>query len=160
MSEPIYVVTQMGETVQQELEDQGFRLPDRPEVEPSLPEDVTAMPDDDLMELFTVFVGWNDYASAQAALAMITESEMARELEQAEAKAWRTVEAKASVSAAKAHVNGDRDVIIARAKVEKAKAYKRLVTEIADRYERDGNLLSRELTRRTSQEIRKKRRWD
>ena len=89
--EPIYVVTKMGETVQQELEDQGFRLPDRPSVEPFLPEDVTSLPDDDLMDLFTTFVGWNDYAAAQAALALITESEMARELDQAEARAWRTV---------------------------------------------------------------------
>ena len=44
--------------------------------------------------------------------------------------------------------------------MEKARAYKRLVTEIAERYERDSNLLSRELTRRTSQEIRKKRKWN
>ena len=36
MGEPTYVVTKLGETVQQELEDQGFRLPDRPEVDPSL----------------------------------------------------------------------------------------------------------------------------
>lgn len=157
--ETVYVVSKLSDATKKDLEDQGFSFPERPSDEPTLPVDVTTLTDDDLMHLYSLFVAWTDYAAAQMAMAMVTEHEMERSLAQAEAIAWGTIGAKASVSAAKASVQADKAVIFASAKYEKARAYRRLITELADRYERDASLLSRELTRRTSDRPRRKERW-
>ena len=112
------------------------------------------------MQLYGLFIAWNDYAAAQVSMAAVTEYEQERKLQQAEALAWDASGGSKSVSAAKAAVQGDSKVIKMAAQYEKARAYRRMVTEIAERYERDAMLLSRELTRRTSDIKSRRRRFD
>lgn len=142
-------MSQRGEDVVEQLMSQGFAVPNQPSSHPSLPADITDLSPEDLMMLFSQFTAWTDYAHTQLGLAVIEEREAERRLAVKEAAAWATVP-KSSVSAAKMVVAGDADVIDATEELDNAHAYRRMVSEVADRYERDAALVSRELTRRTS----------
>jgi hypothetical protein len=133
------------------LQDQGFDLPPVPsDMEVELPPDVSAVDSSELMRLFGLFTAWCDYATAQVGLAAIDERQAERTVERKEAEAWRDLP-KSSVSAAKALVALDLQVQKAQNELDECHAYRRVVSDIAARYERDAALLSRELTRRTSE---------
>jgi hypothetical protein len=141
---------------------QGFTMPPIPEDQPSLPRDITELDSPALMEMFSLFTAWCDYASAQVGLAVIDERSAERSLELREAEAWRDLP-KSSVSAAKALVALDEGVQRAREHRDGCYAYRRLVSDLAVRYERDAALLSRELTRRTgesSPRSARRERWE
>lgn len=139
---------------------QGFELPPKPGDPVVLPTDVSELDSSDLMTSFALFTAWTDYASAQVGLAVVAEREAERQLEHAEAKAWRDIPPKTPVTAAKAIVSLDRSVIESKQELDTAYAYRRLVSDLASRYERDAAVLSRELTRRTSESSPKMSRRD
>lgn len=144
-----YRMSQRGEDAVEQLLTQGFSIPNQPPKHPTLPSDITELSPEDLMMLFTQLTAWADYAHAQLGLAVIEEREAESRVGLAEAKAWATVP-KSSVSAAKMVVAADADVLEANEELDNAHAYRRMVSEVAGRYERDIALVSRELTRRTS----------
>ena len=153
----MYYATDDGANAKELLEGQGFRLPDQPDAEdqPKLPADLSELDDSDLMEEFSLFTAWADYACAQVGLAVVAEREAERTLEGVEADVWRDqlrFNPKAPVAAVKAVMVSDTKVMEARSTLDKAYAYRRLVSDLADRYERDAAVLSRELTRRTQSE--------
>ena len=148
----IYRMSDVGGEAKDQLEMQGLILPDSPSEGVDLPEDVSEMDNKDLMILFARFTAWCDYASAQVGLAVISEREAERELDRREANAWRALDVpRATVAMAKALITLDIDVQKARMDLDEHHAYRRLVTDLAARYERDAAVLSRELTRRTSE---------
>jgi hypothetical protein len=142
------------------LDEQEMGLPDIPSTDPQLPLDVSNLDDRDLMTLFSEFTSWNDFASAQYGLAVITERNMERKVELAEARAWRDLPKSKSVSEAKALVVLNKEVQDAKAAHDRAYAYRKMVGEVVARYERDAAVISRELTRRTSDGGPKQRRRD
>lgn len=144
-----YRMSQRGEDAVDQLLSQGFAIPNQPPSHPSLPADITDLSAEELMTLFSQFTAWADYAHTQLGLAVIEEREAERRVAVAEAKVWSTLP-KSSVSAAKMLVAGDADVVDANEELDNAHAYRRMVAEVAARYERDAALVSRELTRRTS----------
>lgn len=151
MEEPLYRTSPRGSNALDQVEQQGFRLPLKPSDHPELPVDLSDLSPDELMSALSLFTAWADYASAQVGLAVIAEREVERELDVVEARAWQGVEKATSVSAAKAQVAAHKGVIDTQRKLDATHAYRRLVSDIADRYERDAAVLSRELTRRTSE---------
>lgn len=137
-------------------EGQGFKLPPRPsEDHPELPSDLSELADQSLVELMVEFVAWTDYAAAQLGLAVMTERAADRTVEGVIADNWAAALAadpKVSVTALRMMQLNDPTVRAARVAQDSAYAYKRLISDLTERYERDGAVLSRELTRRTAGE--------
>jgi hypothetical protein len=135
----------------------GFKLPKQPQDSaPDLPRDVTNIGYDDLMDLWSQFTAWTDYAAVQAAIAYSEEKHLAKKIERMEQRALLV---------------GDK-VTVSRAEVKTSDAYEHLVNEwleaemyrklletLFNNYDRDAQLLSRELTRRTSDVRGRQERW-
>lgn len=148
-----YIVSPNGESALAKVLDQGFKLPESPgkDDQPALPHNLEDMDDTALMEEFSLFTAWADYASAQVGLAVIKEREAELELEWQISLHYSDASPKKAVTLTKAEALQNTDVYEARKEYEEAYAYRRVVSDLADRYERDANVLSRELTRRTSE---------
>lgn len=159
MGEATYHSSADGEEALGTLKGQGFRLPDKPDLDPALPADLSDLDDDALMEEFALFTAWADYASAQVGLAVISERKAERDLEWITGLFWSNAPRSRAVTAIKAEASQDPDVREAQEALDKAYAYRRLVSDMAARYERDANVLSRELTRRTQIDTRRRERW-
>jgi hypothetical protein len=154
-----YRASSTGAAAKALLETQGFDFPSAPDEVVDLPTDVSDMDSKDLMTMFATFTAWADYAGAQVGLSVIAERQMERLLDIAEAQAWQELP-KSSVTQNKAMIALDESVIQAKDRLDEAHAYRRLVTDLAARYERDAAVLSRELTRRTSEYSPKQTRRD
>lgn len=147
------------------LKKQGFRLTNKPDMSiPVLPEDITSIGDEDLMDLFVELTAWNDYISVQVACAQIDERAAQRVLDYAEATALAGAHGGSSadrVAVSKAKVAIDPEVRRIREDLDEKYAYRKLVETLAGNVERDAALVSRELTRRTSgvTPARRAQRW-
>jgi hypothetical protein len=148
-----YRVSPEGEVALAKIEDQGFHMPESPGVDskPVLPTDLSDLDDAALMEEFSLFIAWADYASAQVGLAVIAERASELELEWQISLHLTDASTKKTVTQIKGEALQNPDVYAARKKVEEAYAYRRVVSDLSDRYERDAAVLSRELTRRTNE---------
>ena len=155
-----YRMNSLGEHTVNALEGQDMELPERPSTDPQLPLDVSALEDRDLMTHLAEFTAWTDYASAQLGLAVISERSAERQVEYAEAKAWQDAPKSKTVAETKTVLVMDEKVQHAKAALDRAYAYRKMVGEVAQRYERDAAVISRELTRRTSESGPKARRRD
>lgn len=133
---------------------QGFNTPPKPRYDiPSLPQDITGLGDEDLMDLFVSLTAWMDFIAVQVAMAQVDERASQRDLDIAEASAtaanW-TGGRDDRVAIAKAKVATDAVVVRCRNDLDERHAYRKLVEALASNVERDAALVSRELTRRTS----------
>ena len=149
----MYYASPEGETAMDKVIAQGFEMPMSPgeDDKPALPDDLSELDDQGLMEEFALFTAWADYASAQVGLAVIAERAAELELEWQMSLHVSDAPTKKTITTIKAEALQNSDVYAARKKVEEAYAYRRVVSDLADRYERDAAVLSRELTRRTSE---------
>ena len=132
----------------------GFPLSVKPEYDiPTLPRDITELDDEGLMDLFVQFTQWNDHLAGAYAIAVINEREAESTLKNAEASMLLQ-----NWTGAK----GDRVTLI-KAQIQASPAIQELIYDYDTKYafrklletrtqniERDSNLVSRELTRRTS----------
>jgi len=136
------------------LEKQGLKLYDQPEDRiPRLPEDITALHEEELMDLFVGLTAWLDYVSVQVACAEIDERAAQRVLDQAEATAliagWSGERAdRVAIARAKQAINPEVNRLLAE--FAEAHNYRKLIQTLASNLERDAALASRELTRRTA----------
>lgn len=149
MAGTAYHASPEGEDAVNKILAQGFTLPMSPDPadQPALPHDLSESSDAALMEEFALFTGWADYASAQVGLAVIAERAAELELEW-QISLYYSDAPKKAVTVTKAEALQNPDVYEARKKVEAAYAYRRLVSDLAERYERNAAVLSRELSRR------------
>lgn len=147
-----YYASPEGEKALDKIYAQGFKMPESPDPadQPLLPNNLSDLNDRDLMEEFALFTAWADYAAAQVGLAVITERSAEMELEWQIGLHYRDAP-KQAVTVTKAEALQNPDVYEARKKLEEAYAYRRLVSDLVERYERDAAVISRELTRRTSE---------
>lgn len=109
--------------------------------------------DEELMDLFHEFVAWNDYATGLLSQAAVEERIANRNVEQHEARymtAQWTGKSTDRVTVQKAKMADDPAVRDAHQRADHAYAYRKLLDSIVSKLDRDCNLLSRELTRRTS----------
>lgn len=158
----IYKTTPLAKQALDILKGQGFKLPDRPKHEPALVlSDPGELADEQLIEDFILLTAWTDYASAQLGLAVINEREKERMVDEAVAAAWKDMHTKFP----RTPVTLIREIVADYPEVKKAKidlesiyAYRRLISDLSARYERDAAALSRELTRRTSEKALNKSR--
>lgn len=140
------------------LAQQGLTRIEQPEGDmPRLPPSLTDLGDEELMDLFTGLTGWHDYVAYQVACAAVDERAAQRKLDMAEAQAmlngWGGG-SDARVAVAKARIQADPTVQKLREELDTLHAYRKLVDVMATNLERDAALVSRELTRRTSDNTR------
>ena len=136
------------------LEGEGFSLPTKPKHDvPQLPLDICELTDTDLMEMFVAFSAWAGFYGVRVAQAEVDEQEAENFLRIEEAKAtvrnWSGL-SDARVTIAKANRDMDAKVVDQRDELLKLKAFRKVLATLHENVTRDMNLVSRELTRRTS----------
>ena len=132
----------------------GFSLTPKPEEEiPSLPRDITELDDDGLMDLFVHFTQWNDHLAGAQAIATINEREAQRALDNAEASAmlknWTGAKGD-RIALIKAQIASTKEIQELQHDLDVKYAFRKLIETRTLNVERDSQLVSRELTRRTS----------
>lgn len=120
----------------------------------TLPEDITASNSEELGLLFTRLTAWTDYIASQFAMAQLeeraalkkkefTENTMLMKRMGAQVKGER-------VTAVKAEISVHPDVVALDTDYEEKYAYRKLVEMLLTNHERDIQLVSREITRRSN----------
>ena len=132
----------------------GFSLTPKPEEDiPTLPRDITELDDDGLMDLFVQFTQWNDHLAGAQAIAIINEREAQRALDNAEASAmlknWTGTKGD-RVALIKAQIANTVEIQDLQRDLDVKYAFRKLIETRTLNVERDSQLVSRELTRRTS----------
>ena len=133
----------------------NFQLPDKPEgLLPELPRNIGDLSDEDLMELYTVFMAWLSYAKTQLTLGEIDEERTRNELEYLQSsiliEQWDNKMKGDLVTVAKAKRDIDPRITAQVELYTSKRAYRKLVDTIFDRCERGAQVVSRELSRRIS----------
>lgn len=149
---PEYRLGPVSEKAFHEILSQGLGLPEKPVSGlPKLPDSLTTMSDTELMESYAEFVAWSDYTTSQVAAAAIDERVAQAYLDAKESEVMmRDWVEKETVAKQKARTTTDPEVVRARIEVDERYAYRKLTESIAQAMERNAQMLSRELTRRTS----------
>jgi len=132
------------------LEDLGGSLPQRPDTDPDMPDDVTDLPSDALGTLHAQFVAYTEWMETEVALAEIDSAEADAYLEHVDAeirlkKAGTVKDKDAKTKNDLRFINTEQAKIIAEAKAKLLKARTK-------GYERCASALSREMTRRVPTE--------
>jgi hypothetical protein len=133
-----------------QLEKQGFVIQKSIDIEiPQLPADITAVDDEALMELFTRLTAYLDFVSTQVSVSQIAERNAEKLLDNEIATSISN-QPKGLASVIKANALADQNVMDLSYDHGVKYNYKKLIETMATNIERDMNLVSRELTRRTA----------
>ena len=132
-----------------------FDVPRKPGDEmPGLPASLDGLSDDSLMALYSEMVSWVNYAKSELVHAEIIEENALSALRHVEALAlleqWDAANKGDTVTMAKARRDVDPRVMEQQERHHEARSYRKLVATGVDRGERNSNVLSRELSRRSS----------
>lgn len=130
---------------------------------PSIPDNITDVSDALLMETFSRFVQWLNYAATQFAEAEVVEERVTAHLKYIEATAMLTLNpAQGKVTVAKAEMTASQEVERAKQEVLNAYAVRKMTGVMVENCERSASLISRELTRRVGREPleRRQQRWN
>ncbi len=132
------------------LRGQGLSLPTPPVSEaPDMPADITELSDEELMELYSKLVTIQNFVTAQLAAAEVDERMCEKKAARLQAAKMGNTSDK-TVSAAKARVASDPEVVVVLTELDSIYAYRKLVEAVHQNLDRNVTLASRELTRRTS----------
>jgi hypothetical protein len=136
----------------------------KPEIEQvKLPADITLLSSEQLAEKFTALTAWADYIASQLALAQIDERDAQRKMDYAENKLLVTKMGNAArgerVTLVKAQVSVDDNVVALSQRYEEKYAYRKLMEMLLNNHERDLTLVSREITRRGSDQRAMRKDW-
>lgn len=141
-------------TVVSKIEDWGldFQKPELDQV--SMPADITMLSSEQLAEKFTQLTAWADYIASQVALAQIEERAAQRQLDITENKLLVQKMATAGrgdrITLVKAQVSVDDRVLELAQTLEEKYQFRKLTEMMLSNHERDLQLVSREITRRTN----------
>jgi len=119
-----------------------------------LPGDITAIGSEELGELFTKLTSWTDYIASQLTLAQLEERAALKKKEFTEntmlVKRMGAQVKGERVTAVKAEIAVHQDVVDLDNDYEEKYAYRKLVEMLLNNHERDLQLVSREITRRSN----------
>jgi len=119
-----------------------------------LPPDITALSSEQLAEMFTILTGWADYIATQLANAQIQERTFEKKLDRKVAsllvEKMGAKEKGDRVTLVKAQISMDEDVQDLEDKHHQAYVQRKAWEVMLGNQERDITLVSREITRRTS----------
>ena len=143
----------LSDVIVEMAHEQGFFLPEAPETNPVLPEDVTVISGNELMRLMKVFTELVAYASSQEAIANGQAKAMAARYKQARAQKYLSLKHEAAGKVTEKQLDyeldADEELVEYRKQEVLADNYVRLVQAVLSGYEGKYALLSRELTRRS-----------
>lgn len=129
-----------------------FSKPDLDQV--FMPADITVLSSEQLAEKFTQLTAWADYIASQLAFATIEERAAQRQLDVMENKIlvqkMATPVRGERITLVKAQVSVDERVLDLAQTLEEKYQYRKLVEMMLSNHERNLQLVSREITRRTS----------
>ena len=137
----------------------GWNLPEPKYEQAKLPPDITALSSDQLAEMFTVLTGWADFFATKLVQAQLAEKDLEKKLDRHIARL--TVEKMGSatkgdrVTLIKAQIACDPDVQDLEDQHSSAYAMRKAWEVMLTNQERDITLVSREITRRTSEQRRR-----
>lgn len=151
-------------TAMDALVSQGIREPQKPGYDlPELPRDLTSVGDEELMVLYSEYTAYSDFVGVQVSCAQVDERSLEKRISSLEGMKMLagkdSGKAEKLVTYAKAAVAQDPQVVALKEELEVAYAYRKLIESLSNNLDRDSNLISRELTRRTSFNNRKSNRW-
>lgn len=135
------------------LRKQGFEIAEQVNLEiPSLPADITEPGDEELMMLYSKFTQYYDLLCTQVACAQIDERDSEKQMAMEESRLMLVnPSTKAErVAILKAQVYSDPIMVNLSEKHTALYNYRKLIEMMASNAERDTQLISRELTRRTA----------
>lgn len=119
-----------------------------------LPPDITELSSEQLAEMFTVLTGWADYIATQLANAQIQERTLEKKLDRKVAsllvEKMGAKEKGDRVTLVKAQISMDEDVQDLEDRHHQAYVQRKAWEVMLQNQERDTTLVSREITRRTS----------
>lgn len=119
-----------------------------------LPEDITAISSEELGELFTQITAWTDYISSQLVMAQLEERNALRKKDMLEntllIKRMGSQTKGERVTTVKAEIAVHPEVVLLDDDYEQKYAYRKLVEMLLNNHERDLQLVSREITRRSN----------
>lgn len=148
------VTNEVSSYILDELDAQGLPVDREADlVRPTLPPDITALGDEDLMLLYTQFSSYSDFVNTQLSCAIIDERDIERQIEYEEASALirhHTSNSKGTVTIMKAMVDVDPEIAKLKKLHTEKYAYRKLLETLANNCERGSMVCSRELTRRTA----------
>jgi len=138
----------------QKMSDQSISMwPDQSD-QPKMPKDISILDSDDLSLLFSQLTAWSNFVAGQLAAAQIDEHVLNKKRDSLEAKLFLEKDSfkvkGERVTLIKHQVASDQKMIDLEEKVLSAYAYRKMVEVVANNFERDVALVSREITRRTN----------
>ena len=137
-------------------------MPEKPDYDiPRLPVELTDLGDTELMELYSRLTAYADFIAVQVSCAIIDERQSEKRLEGATSLSMYASSggSDSRVTFARAKVAVDPKIVELKADLDRDYAYRKLIESMAGNIERDTFLVSRELTRRTSDVNRRSNRW-
>lgn len=122
-----------------------------------MPAGLSDLPDTELMELYTTFVNWTGYAGYVVAEGAIALRKAERGLQRVSDRLTIKYKTEKTVAATKAMVAQEPEFQDAEDLVDEAYAYHKLIESLYTHYEKCGNTVSRELSRRLSRNDNERR---
>lgn len=149
---PYLMVNDYSKTALETLKSQGFGISeDMDSSVPVLPSDITELDDEDLIRLFQHINEFTKFVKVQVVCAQIDENNAKKKLDFLEStKSSAYSGTKMTVTAIKAAIAVDPEVYSLSDKYQALYDYRKMMEVMMVNLESDMNLVSRELTRRTS----------
>lgn len=142
-----------GEAVKKMSQQNISMWPDQSE-QPTMPKDISVLDSDELSSLFTELTAWSNFVAGQLAAAQIDEHVLNKKKDSLEARLFlekdNTKVKGERVTLIKAQVAADPKVEELESQLVHAYAYRKMVEVVANNFERDVALVSREITRRSN----------
>lgn len=122
--------------------------------QPKMPKDISLLDSDELSSLFSQLTAWSNFVAGQLAAAQVDEHVLNKKKDSLEAKLFLDKDNSKvkgeRVTLIKAQVAADPRVEDLESQLTHAYAYRKMVEVVANNFERDVALISREITRRTN----------
>ena len=144
----------MSDLAVKKMAEQNINMwPDQSE-QPKMPRDISILDSDELSALFTQLTAWSNYVAGQLAAAQVDEHVLNKKKDSLEARLFLDKDNSKvkgeRVTLIKAQVAADPKVEDLENQLTHAYAYRKMVEVVANNFERDVALVSREITRRTN----------
>lgn len=144
----------MSSLAVQEMAKQNINMWPEQAVQPVMPKDISILDSDELSALFTQLTAWSNFVAGQLAAAQVDEHVLNKKKDSLEAKLFLDKDNSKvkgeRVTLIKAQVAADSRIEDLDNQLTHAYAYRKMVEVVANNFERDVALVSREITRRTN----------
>jgi len=144
----------MSDLAVKKMAEQNINMwPDQSD-QPKMPKDISVLDSDELSSLFTELTAWSNFVAGQLAAAQVDEHVLNKKKDSLEAKLFLDKDNSKvkgeRVTLIKAQVAADPRIEDLENQLTHAYAYRKMVEVVANNFERDVALVSREITRRTN----------